>query len=59
MRTPVAVRDVTTCQASDWRLAPVLQPEASASDAKDENPGACLCSSRLVVQEQLGHYKYR
>lgn len=59
MRTPVAVRDVTTCQPSNWRLAPVLQQEAPSSGAKDENPGAVLCPSRLVVQEQLGHYKYR
>uniref|UniRef100_UPI002B496F77 phosphoribosyl-ATP diphosphatase n=1 Tax=Aeromonas caviae TaxID=648 RepID=UPI002B496F77 len=25
--------------------------------AKDENTGAGLCRSRLVVQERLGHYK--
>ena len=50
------VRDVTTCQSSDWRLDPVLQPEAPSSGAEDENPGTGLCPSRLVVQEQLGHY---
>ncbi|WP_215281150.1 hypothetical protein, partial [Aeromonas hydrophila] len=27
--------------------------------AKDENTGAGLCRSRLVVQERLGHYKRR
>ncbi|OYF97773.1 hypothetical protein CI640_02110, partial [Escherichia coli] len=26
--------------------------------AKDENTGAGLCRSRLVVQERLGHYKH-
>ncbi|MCH6376176.1 hypothetical protein, partial [Escherichia coli] len=36
---------------------PVLQPEASSPGAKDENTGAGLCRSRLVVQERLGHYK--
>ncbi|WP_223953081.1 hypothetical protein, partial [Aeromonas caviae] len=35
---------------------PVLQPEASSPGAKDENTGAGLCRSRLVVQERLGHY---
>ncbi|MGL6321242.1 hypothetical protein ACSZMS_22625, partial [Aeromonas hydrophila] len=33
------------------------QPEASSPGAKDENTGAGLCRSRLVVQERLGHYK--
>ncbi|MGO5399599.1 hypothetical protein ACTQZC_22870, partial [Escherichia coli] len=37
---------------------PVLQPEASSPGAKDENTGAGLCRSRLVVQERLGHYRY-
>ncbi|MGL6535452.1 hypothetical protein ACSZN5_22165, partial [Aeromonas caviae] len=32
------------------------QPEASSPGAKDENTGAGLCRSRLVVQERLGHY---
>ncbi|MFQ2677224.1 hypothetical protein ACK3Z1_19740, partial [Aeromonas caviae] len=26
--------------------------------AKDENTGAGLCRSRLVVQERLGHYSW-
>ncbi|MGL6535442.1 hypothetical protein ACSZN5_22090, partial [Aeromonas caviae] len=33
-------------------------PEASSPGAKDENTGAGLCRSRLVVQERLGHYTY-
>ncbi|MGO5398640.1 protein NinF, partial [Escherichia coli] len=38
---------------------PVLQPEASSPGAKDENTGAGLCRSRLVVQERLGHYSQK
>ncbi|MGL6591807.1 hypothetical protein ACSZOL_21660, partial [Aeromonas hydrophila] len=34
------------------------QPEASSPGAKDENTGAGLCRSRLVVQERLGHYTF-
>ncbi|MGL6308128.1 hypothetical protein ACSZOL_22150, partial [Aeromonas hydrophila] len=34
------------------------QPEASSPGAKDENTGAGLCRSRLVVQERLGHYSF-
>ena len=43
MRSPAKVRDVTTCQSGDWRLDPVLQPEAPTSGAEDENAGAGIC----------------
>lgn len=57
MCAPTAVRDVTVCQQSDWRLDPVLQSEASPSGAENENTGSGLCRGRLVMQKLLGHYR--